>query len=111
MVLEKQYNEICLQSQGVFQTLTNVYASEICPVVLRCYLTTYDNICWVIGQFIAAGVLRGLVSRTDTWGYKILFAIQWIWPVPLFIGVIFAPESPWWLIRQNRLDTINIRFL
>jgi hypothetical protein len=24
-------------------------------------------------------------------------AIQWIWPVPIIIGVLFAPESPWYV--------------
>lgn len=43
---------------GVFQTLTVTYASEVCPVVLRAYLTTYVNMCWVIGQFIASGKIR-----------------------------------------------------
>lgn len=37
---------------GVFQTLTTAYASEICPVALRAYLTTYVNLCWVMGQLI-----------------------------------------------------------
>ncbi|KAJ4129743.1 hypothetical protein NW754_004027 [Fusarium falciforme] len=87
---------------GVFQTLTVTYASEVCPVVLRCYLTTYVNLCWVMGQLIASGVLRGLVSRSDEWAYRIPFAIQWMWPVPILVGVFFAPESPWWLVRQGR---------
>jgi SP family general alpha glucoside:H+ symporter-like MFS transporter len=26
------------------------------------------------------------------------------WPVPLFIGVLLAPESPWWLVRKGRLE-------
>jgi hypothetical protein len=30
------------------------------------------------------------------------FAIQWAWPVPIFIGTILAPESPWWLCRRGR---------
>jgi MFS transporter, SP family, general alpha glucoside:H+ symporter len=30
-----------------FQTLAISYASEVCPTVLRGYLTTYANICWV----------------------------------------------------------------
>lgn len=25
-----------------------------------------------------------------------------MWPVPLFIGIWFAPESPWWLVRKGR---------
>jgi MFS transporter, SP family, general alpha glucoside:H+ symporter len=31
-------------------------------------------------------------------------AIQWVWPVVLLIGLPFAPESPYWLIRKNRKD-------
>ncbi|PNY29695.1 General alpha-glucoside permease [Tolypocladium capitatum] len=87
---------------GVFQTLTVTYASEVCPVVLRCYLTTYVNLCWVMGQLLASGVLRGFVTRADEWGYRIPFAIQWVWPIPILIGVILAPESPWWLVRRGR---------
>ena len=25
-----------------------------------------------------------------------------MWPLPLFCAIWFAPESPWWLVRQNR---------
>jgi SP family general alpha glucoside:H+ symporter-like MFS transporter len=35
------------------------------------------------------------------WAYRIPFAIQWIWPIPLIIGVYFAPESPYWCVRQR----------
>lgn len=89
---------------GVYQTLTVTYASEVCPVALRAYLTTYVNLCWVFGQLIASGVLKGLVTRTDQWAYKIPFALQWMWPVPIFIGVWLAPESPWWLVRRDRRE-------
>ena len=27
-----------------------------------------------------------------------------MWPLPLAIGIFFAPESPWWLVRRQRLD-------
>lgn len=89
---------------GVFQTITTTYAAEVCPVALRAYLTTYVNLCWVFGQLIASGVLRGMVSRTDDWGYRIPFALQWIWPIPIAIGVALAPESPWWLVRRDRKE-------
>lgn len=89
---------------GVFQTLTTTYASEVCPIHLRAYLTTYVNLCWVFGQFIASGVLRAMVDRDDKWGYKIPFALQWLWPVPLMVGIWLAPESPWWLVRAGRIE-------
>lgn len=79
------------------------YASEVAPLSLRGYLTTYINLCWVIGQFISAGVLVGVQTRTDMWSYKIPWAIQWIWPIPLFILAWMAPESPWFFVRQGRL--------
>lgn len=25
------------------------------------------------------------------------------WPIPLIIAMMFAPESPWWLVRHGRL--------
>ncbi|KAJ5817391.1 Major facilitator superfamily domain general substrate transporter [Penicillium robsamsonii] len=95
---------LCGLSWGVFATVGPAYASEVCPTVLRGYLTIYVNLCWAIGQLIASGVLYGLVGRTDQWGYRIPFALQWIWPVPLIAIAFFAPESPWWLVRKDRLD-------
>lgn len=89
---------------GCFQTLTTAYAAEVTPVALRPFLTTWVNGCWVVGQLIASGLLRATVNRTDHWAYKIPYAIQWVWPLPIFIGCWFAPESPWWLVRQNRLE-------
>jgi SP family general alpha glucoside:H+ symporter-like MFS transporter len=80
------------------------YASEVLPLPLRVYLTSYTNMCFVTGQLIAAGVLKGLVSRTDEWAYRIPFAIQWVWPVFLIPILCFAPESPWHLVRKGRLE-------
>ncbi|KAF2712542.1 general alpha-glucoside permease [Pleomassaria siparia CBS 279.74] len=87
---------------GIFQTMTVAYAAEVCPVPLRHYLTCFVNLCWIIGQFIKGGILVGFESRQDAWGYRIPFAIQWIWPIPLTIGIYLAPESPWWYIRRGQ---------
>ncbi|KAL2215171.1 putative transporter [Thermoascus aurantiacus ATCC 26904] len=89
---------------GVFQTLTITYASEVCPVALRGYLTTYVNFCWGLGQLIGIGVIKSMLKRDDEWAYRIPYALQWMWPVPLFIGIFLAPESPWWLVRKGRIE-------
>ncbi|KAL3478664.1 general substrate transporter [Aspergillus californicus] len=93
---------LCGVPWGVFQTITTVYAADICPVALRGYLTTYVNLCWVLGQFIATGVLRGFLHRKDEWSYRIPFALQWVWLPIIGLAVWFGPESPWWLVRRGR---------
>lgn len=97
---------LCGIPWGSFQTLCVSYASEICPLVLRYYLTTYNNLCWVFGQLIASGVMKASQQQyaASSLGYKLPFALQWIWPVPLIVGIYLAPESPWWLIRKGKME-------
>ena len=95
---------LCGIPWGVFQTITTAYASEVCPVQLRAYLTTYVNLCWVFGQLIGSGVLRAMVNNTSANAYRIPFAIQWMWPPLLIVGIYFAPESPWWLVRHGKIE-------
>jgi SP family general alpha glucoside:H+ symporter-like MFS transporter len=44
------------------------------------------------------------VNNPTQWSYRIPFAVQWIWPVPLFVTLFFCPESPWFLVRAGRLQ-------
>lgn len=73
-------------------------------MALRGYLTTYVNLCWVIGHIIAAGVLIGELHNGTEWSYRIPYALQWIWPPFLAVACWFAPESPWWLVKKGRED-------
>lgn len=58
--------------------------------------------CFIIGQLIAAGILRACLEREDEWAFRIPFAIQWAWPVVLIPVLFFAPESPWHLVRKGQ---------
>ncbi|KFY85679.1 hypothetical protein V500_08208 [Pseudogymnoascus sp. VKM F-4518 (FW-2643)] len=89
---------------GAFQTLTTTYAAEVCPDVLRPYLTSLVSMFWSIGYLIGTAVLRGCLTLDGAKAYKIPFALQWIFPIPLAIGIFLAPESPWWLVRKGQFD-------
>ncbi|KAH7083868.1 general substrate transporter [Paraphoma chrysanthemicola] len=95
---------LCALTWGLFAAATPTYAAEIVPMALRGYLTTYVNLCWVIGRLLATGVLRGMLPVQSEWSFRIPFALQWMWPPFLIIATWFAPESPWWLVCKGRIE-------
>ncbi|CAN6674928.1 maltose permease Mal61p [Trichomonascus vanleenenianus] len=88
---------------GVFQTLTTTYAAEVCPNVLRPYLTMLVSLAWSVGYLSGTAIMRGFLSMTGQIAYRIPFALQWVLPIPLAIGIYLAPESPWWLVRRGNI--------
>lgn len=95
---------LCGLTWGIFATTAPAYASEVLPLNLRVYMTSWTNMCFIIGQLIASGVLAGLVNFQSEWAYRIPFALQWFWPAILFPVLLFAPESPWHLVRKDRME-------
>ena len=66
-------------------------------------MTGYINVCYAIGALLNVGIVSAFDKRTDEWGYKIPFAIQWIWPVIIIPAVIVAPESMV-TVRNGKLE-------
>lgn len=89
---------------GQFVVIAPAYASEVCPMALRGHLTSFVNLCFVIGQLLGNGVTAATQSRSDHWAYKIPFLLQWFWIIVLLPGIPFIPESPWWYVRKGRLQ-------
>ncbi|KAL7903933.1 general alpha-glucoside permease [Trichoderma velutinum] len=94
---------LCGIPWGILSTTSPAYASEVLPNALRVYLTSYTNMCFIIGQLISAGVIKGLSTREDQWGYRLPFAMQWVWPIFLIPLSYMSPESPWHLVRKGKL--------
>ncbi|KAF4971313.1 hypothetical protein FSARC_1832 [Fusarium sarcochroum] len=99
---------LCGLTWGVYATSGPAYASEVSPLALRGYLTVYVNLCWAMGQFLSAGVLKGMLAYSSEWSWRVPIAIQWMWPLPIFAAITFAPESPWWLAKKGRFDDAEL---
>jgi len=89
---------------GFYQVLIPTYSSEMLPTVLRPYLAGGINLAYCIGSLILNGITESFDTYTTEWGYRIPFALQWLWPAIVLPCLIFTPESPWWLVRRDRLD-------
>jgi len=89
---------------GVFQTLSTSYAAEVVPTVLRPYVTAYVCMCWGAGILLSSGVVRAVVNVPGNLAWKLPFALQWIWPLPLLLAAYLAPESPWNSVRRGNMD-------
>lgn len=60
--------------------------------------------CWGTGILLSSGVVRAMASVQGDLGWRLPFALQWVWPLPLFIGCYLAPESPWSSVRRNNIQ-------
>lgn len=95
---------LCGIPWGLFSTLSEAYASEICPLSLRAYMTGWVNLCWNIGGFIGSGITLATQGIPNNYSWRVPFMTHWLFPMFLFAAMWFAPESPWWLVRHGKLE-------
>lgn len=95
---------LCGLAWGGISTVTITYAAEVLPTNLRGYCTASINLCWLLGQIIAQGTLRGFIHRRSEWSYRIPFALQWAFIFVVLLLACLAPDSPWWLVQHDRPD-------
>ena len=60
--------------------------------------------CWGAGILLSSGVVRAVAGISGDLAWRLPFALQWVWPIPLLIGAYIAPESPWNAVRRNKID-------
>jgi SP family general alpha glucoside:H+ symporter-like MFS transporter len=60
--------------------------------------------CWGAGILLSSGVVRAVAGLSGNIAWRLPFALQWVWPIPLFIGAYLAPESPWNAVRRDKVE-------
>ncbi|KAI0143353.1 general substrate transporter [Pestalotiopsis sp. NC0098] len=83
------------------------YISEITPLKIRGITLASYTFCLGVGYLIAASISFTRVTIMDESAYKVLFAAEWCWPAALMAGAFLIPESPYFLVRKNRIEEAN----
>ncbi|KAK9476947.1 general substrate transporter [Lipomyces japonicus] len=80
--------------------------SECAYPTHRSILTTSYNIMWYMGATIAAWITYGtyFMGEDSTWAWRIPSLLQGFFPLCQIIMCFFIPESPRYLIYQDRID-------
>ena len=86
---------------GVTSMLTPLYIAELSPPKIRGALVTLNQLAIVTG-IVAAYYVDYLFSGSSNWRAMFISAV--IPSIILLVAFLFLPESPRWLVTQNRED-------
>jgi SP family general alpha glucoside:H+ symporter-like MFS transporter len=87
---------------GVYQVVSPAFISEVASLKLRPVLTTYNNLCWILGQCTASLVALAFATELTMLGFRIPIAINWAFAMLLLVGMFFAPDSPSYYLRKGQ---------
>jgi sugar porter (SP) family MFS transporter len=90
---------------GGSSAVVPVFIAEIAPLKRRARLVTRSELMIVSGQmlaYVSSAILAHLVDDPGVW--RIMLGIAAIPAILLWVGMIFAPESPRWLALGGRED-------
>jgi SP family myo-inositol transporter-like MFS transporter 13 len=79
-----------------------IYISEAAPPKVRGLLVSTTVLVITFGQFTAACVCGAFSKHPVGWRY--MLGLAGVPAVLQFIGFVFMPESPRWLVSKGRLE-------
>lgn len=89
---------------GAASALVPAYMSEMAPAHLRGRLSGINQTMIVSGMLLSYVVDFLLSGLPTTWAWRFMLTIAALPAVILFIGVLKLPESPRFLVKNNKLD-------
>ncbi|XP_061629954.1 proton myo-inositol cotransporter-like isoform X2 [Phyllopteryx taeniolatus] len=86
---------------GVASMTLPVYIAEVSPPHMRGQLVTVIIVLVTAGQFIAT-VVDGAFSYMSRDGWRYMLGLSVVPSILQFVGFLFLPESPRWLLQKGR---------
>uniref|UniRef100_A0A8C6YCM2 Proton myo-inositol cotransporter n=1 Tax=Naja naja TaxID=35670 RepID=A0A8C6YCM2_NAJNA len=86
---------------GIASMTVPVYIAEVAPPHLRGRLVTINTLFITGGQFFAS-VVDGAFSYLPKGGWRYMLGLSAVPAVIQFVGFLFLPESPRWLIQKGQ---------
>ncbi|KEF62388.1 uncharacterized protein A1O9_00360 [Exophiala aquamarina CBS 119918] len=87
---------------GIAQTSCPTYVAETVPFKHRPLALGLYYACWGVGTLIASGVCYSTQHYSSTWAWRTPSLVQIVPSTLCLIVLLFLPESPRWLIAQDR---------
>ncbi|XP_068458473.1 proton myo-inositol cotransporter-like [Clinocottus analis] len=86
---------------GIASMTVPVYIAEVSPPHKRGQLVTINTLFVTGGQFVAS-VIDGAFSYMGRGGWRYMLGLSVLPAVLQFVGFLFLPESPRWLLSKGR---------
>ena len=86
---------------GLASMTVPMYIAECAPFHLRGRMVTLNNVFITFGQVVAA-VIAGIFSYDKDNGWRYMLGLAGVPSLIQFIGFFFMPESPRWLVGNNK---------
>ncbi|KKK17098.1 hypothetical protein P175DRAFT_0428555 [Aspergillus ochraceoroseus IBT 24754] len=87
---------------GLLSATVPLYQSETAPKWIRGTIVGAYQLAITLGLLVAAIVNNSTKNRQDTGCYRIPVAVQFAWAIILVVGMLILPETPRFLIKQDK---------
>ncbi|KAK5163897.1 uncharacterized protein LTR77_010291 [Saxophila tyrrhenica] len=91
-------------SVGLVEVDVTTYQAEIVPAPFRGLVVVSLQLFLNAGTILATGVNKAFSDYTTAVGWKVVTAIQFIFPLLMIAFTLFIPSSPRWLLSKDRTE-------